>query len=294
MNLLLARTTLVVGAFGLVGTGVLAPVPGASRAVVIAAGLVFAVLDRLVVAGERSQASRLIEGRQQLGAETLPTESETLPTESETRPPQLASPAPDEAAALLLGHRLDDGSPVHSAGAHLVVVGRGALARAVFDALSTRLVTVAAIASTDATTGPAGTSTSRHSDDLPDGLAPLPEGTAVHVVVPDGSRALRPGGEPALRTLVLVPDHDRTPRRADAIVTVGRSGCTVRTASESPIRIAPVLPLLDLPAERSEALPAELAEALPSAAQGLSADRHRRGRHRPGRLHRAPARPWPP
>ncbi|MBM7801802.1 hypothetical protein JOE58_001053 [Curtobacterium luteum] len=291
MNTLLARTILVVGAFVLVGTGVFAALPGTVRLVAVAAGSVLAVLDRLVVAAGRSRASQpAVEWRQR--------RSETAASQLDPPAPQPAParthspvPDPDRPATLVVGHRLDDGSPVHTAASHLVVVGRGALARAVFDALSAQLgaATVAA--------------PSRHSEGLPDGLAPLPEGIVVHVVSPDGRHGLR--------TLVLVPDHGRTPRRADAVVTVGRSGCTFRTAQGEPIATAPVLPILDLPAEGAGALPAEGAGAVDAGtasaesagprpaeptgtAPGLSADRRRRGRRPPGRPHRAPARPSPP
>ncbi|MFJ4219191.1 hypothetical protein [Curtobacterium luteum] len=280
MNPLLARTILVVGAFGLVGTGVLAALPGALRVVAVAAGLVLAVLDRLVVAAGRSRASEPPVERPQRRSETTAPRPESpapLPAPAGTHSP-VPDPDPDRSATLVVGHRLDDSSPIHTAAAHLVVVGRGALARAVFDALSAQLGAAADAAA------------SRHSEDLPEGLTPLPEGIAVHVVPPDGRRGLR--------TLVLVPDHGRTPRRVDALVTVGRAGCTFRTAQGEPIATAPVLPILDLPAVGAGIVSAESAGPGPADPAGtapeLSADRRRRGRRPPGRHHRAPARPSPP
>ncbi|GAH84912.1 unnamed protein product, partial [marine sediment metagenome] len=54
MELVVARTVLVVGALGLVALGVLAATSGVARAAAIGAGLVLALLDRALCRGARA------------------------------------------------------------------------------------------------------------------------------------------------------------------------------------------------------------------------------------------------
>ncbi|WP_206556287.1 hypothetical protein, partial [Curtobacterium luteum] len=274
---------LVVGAVGLVTLGVSVPASGIAEAATIGAGLVLALLDRsLVRRGAGSAPEQEATGRSaavpapvaQLLAASAPGGSGSTRTSGDAD----WAPSVDRLRPVLVGHSVDDARAVHSDAPHLVVVGRGVLARAVFDA-------VAAQARADA-------AEVRASDDLPDGIPAPGDGTAV-VVCTDARTGSR-------RTVVLVAEHDHVPRRADLLVTVGRTGCTVRTDDDHAVRILPVLPLVEPPsvpagadrATRGRPASNRLAGRLPRAR--VTADRPRRGRPPPVHRRRAPAHPSPP
>jgi hypothetical protein len=270
VELLAARTSLVIGAVGLVALGVLAPVAGAARAAAIAAGLVLALLDRALV----RQAARATA----VPVPVVVPDADLPPTGG----PDTASPTPqvsadDRVGAVIVGYGSDDARPVRTDATHLVVVGRGVLARAVFDALVAQCRAEA--------------SDVRDSDALPGDLVPLPEGTAVV-----SCAHARTG---ASRTVVLVPEHGQVPRRTDLLVIVGPAGCTAREDGGPAVRIAPILPLVEVPAALgAEQGPKARGPAGRTAgrrlAVRLSAGRLRRGRHPPERPRPAPARPSPP
>ncbi|MGL3198991.1 MULTISPECIES: hypothetical protein [Curtobacterium] len=270
MDFLTARTWLVIGAVGLVALGVLAPVAGAARVAAIAAGLVLALLDRVLV-------------QQAVRATTVPfpvgvPDADVPPTGGpDTASPTQQVSADDPAGTVVVGHAPDEARTVRTDAQHLVVVGRGVLARAVFDALVAQCRAEAADV--------------RDSDALPCDLVPLPEGSAVVSCVH--------GRTGASRTVVLVPEHGQVPRRTDLLVTVGPSGCTAREDGGPAVRIAPILPLVEVPAALgAEQGPKARGPAGRTAgrrlAVRLSAGRLRRGRHPPARPRRAPARPSPP
>ncbi|WIE74337.1 hypothetical protein [Curtobacterium sp. MCSS17_007] len=140
--------------------------------------------------------------------------------------------------------RTADGRPVRvSTGAdgtcHLVVVGVGALADAVFAAIATQLTVLDGSA-------PGGTAV-----EVREAFGPgvgrgavtgaespaLPDGTAVAV-------RLEPDGGPLL-TVVLVPGLHLLPRQWDHLVEVSRHGCRVQDRSGARwTTIEPVLPVL--------------------------------------------------
>ncbi|PCN47877.1 hypothetical protein Csp2054_09700 [Curtobacterium sp. 'Ferrero'] len=235
-------------------------------------------------------------------------------------PPTSTAPAhsgPEPFPAITLG-TADDAAAgtVVTRGEHLVVVGHGPLAEAVFAAIVDQVV--ATVTAADV----------RHAPD--DGF-PLPDDAEVAVCwTADGRR----------RTVVRVPDQSTVPRLHDAVVEVGRYGCGVCLggvdgSSAEMTRVVPVLPVLPISAtdaidaarrdypdsdvrrddpdsaarrddpdstpSRSDPdervtrmrrhVPASNGAAgwATSAATGLSAARPPPGPDRPGRRHRAPA-----
>ncbi|TDW74696.1 hypothetical protein EDF51_101713 [Curtobacterium sp. PhB25] len=212
-----ARCVLVGTAVVLVLAGVFAPLDGASRAVVFAAAGCCAVLDVLL---HRSGAG----GRRE--PESLSGDYSAAAIESH---------CPSAPGRLLLGHG-SDGVPWETdTTGHVVVVGTGALAAAVFRAIAEQLRATADPWDDLRAAGRIGTQT---GDDpaLPDGTT-LPDGTAVLARL---DRSGRPSG-----TVVLVPGLGAMPGLWDAAVEVTRYGCTVRRPPDRcGVTLRPVLPVL--------------------------------------------------
>ncbi|QZQ54088.1 hypothetical protein KZI27_12155 [Curtobacterium sp. TC1] len=210
-----ARCVLVGTAVVLVLAGVFAPLDGVSRPVVFAAAGCCAVLDVLL---DRSSADGRHEPSSLSGDDSAATVEPLCPS------------APGR---LLLGHG-PDGVPWETdATGHVVVVGAGALAAAVFQAVAEQLRATADPCDDLRTAGrletPAGAAVS-------DGAA-VPDGTAVLARL---DRSGRPSG-----TVVLVPGLGTMPRLWDAAVEVTRYGCTVRRPPDRRgVTLTPVLPVL--------------------------------------------------
>lgn len=118
---------------------------------------------------------------------------------------------------------------------HLVVVGVGALAEAVFVALRAQLGHHGDHPSDDAEVRTA--SGARLVAAARGGVGRVPPGTAV------AARIAAAG--PPRSTVVLVPGAHLLPRRWDHLVEVSRHGCRVqRHPDAAPVAIDPVLPLL--------------------------------------------------
>ncbi|TCL84222.1 hypothetical protein EDF31_106215 [Curtobacterium sp. PhB142] len=224
-----ARCVLVGTAVVLVLAGVFAPLDGASRAVVFAASGCCAVLDVLL---HRSGAAG-------------PREPESLAGDYSAA--AIESQCPSAPGRLLLGHG-PDGDPWETdTTGHVVVVGTGALAAAVFRAIAEQLratadpgydLRAAGRPGSPAGDGPALPDGATLPDDpaLPDG-ATLPDGTAVLARL---DRSGRPSG-----TVVLVPGLGAMPRLWDDAVEVTRYGCTVRRPPDRHgVTLRPVLPVL--------------------------------------------------
>lgn len=212
-----ARCVLVGTAVVLVLSGVFAPLEGASRPVVFAAAGCCAVLDVLLY---RSSGAGHHEPESLSGDDSAATVEPLCPS------------APGR---LLLGHG-PDGVPWETdTTGHVVVVGVGALAAAVFQAIAEQL---------RATADPCDDLRAAGRLETPAGAA-LPAGAAV----PDGTAVLarldrsgRPSG-----TVVLVPGLGTMPRLWDAAVEVTRYGCTVRRPRDRRgVTLTPVLPVLPL------------------------------------------------
>lgn len=206
-----ARCVLVGTAVILVLAGVFAPLDGASRPVVFAAAGCCAVLDVLLY---RSSA----DGRHE--PESLSVDDSAATVEP------LRPSAPGR---LLLGHG-PDGVPWETVTTgHVVVVGTGALAAAVFQAIAEQLRATADPCDDLRTAGRLGTPAGES--------AALPPGAAVLARL---DRSGRPSG-----TVVLVPGLGTMPRLWDAAVEVTRYGCTVRRPPDRRgVTLRPVLPLL--------------------------------------------------
>ncbi|UFU12767.1 hypothetical protein LQK89_09360 [Curtobacterium sp. C1] len=243
MSLLVARTALVGTAVLLGLAAVLLALDGPARAVLFGAACCCALLDR---ASSRSLPTTSDE------PEPESTRTRPLPGTSDDPP---ARQAQSRRSDLLLGHD-DDGEPIgHELGTpgrptHLVVVGTGALALAVFVELADLLrATATTTATGTATAGFGGAVRTALADDLVDARPPvaaldgapagvsLPAGTAV-AVLSDADERIR-------TTIVLVPSERMQPRAWDTVVEVTRYGCSVRRAQDHRSRaLDPALPSL--------------------------------------------------
>lgn len=253
MSLLVARTALVGTAVLLGLAAVLLALDGAARAVLFGASCCCALLDRAATRSLRTTSDE---------PEPESTRRHLDPGTSDDRPARQAqSLRPD----LFLGHD-DDGEPIgHELGTpgrptHLVVVGAGALALAVFVELAGLLRATATATATTTTTGTTtatGTATAilggdvrtALADDLVDAPPPgttldgapagvsLPAGTAV-AVLSDADERIR-------TTIVLVPSEWMRPRAWDTVIEVTRYGCAVRRVQDQhPRALDPALPAL--------------------------------------------------
>ncbi|PZF59837.1 hypothetical protein DEJ23_02190 [Curtobacterium sp. MCSS17_008] len=224
-----ARCCLVGAAVLLAALGVVAELPGAQRSVLLLAAGCCGALDVLVV-----RTAPVAEPSGPLLVD--PVGADPLTPREEAREPR----------AVVLG-RSSDGRPVRIAvGAggtcHVVVVGVGALAEAVFAAVSEQLADLALHSTLDGAAAPDRVRTATGPRPGPDvsagaGVPGLPSGTAVAV-------RLGPEGEPRT-TVVLVPGLHLLPRRWDLLVEVSRHGCRVQDVpGAAPTAIEPVLPVL--------------------------------------------------
>ncbi|RUQ03235.1 hypothetical protein [Curtobacterium sp. HSID17257] len=260
MSPLVARWCLVGPAVVLVLVGVLADLPGPARAVLLAAAASCAVLDVLTdrASGRRAPpqvvvtlptdpvvASGVPGGVPAAATGERPTDDDPPPTpRSRTRTGTGTGTGAGAGGILVLGRR-PDGRPERvevgpSAPCHVVVLGAGAYARAVFDALDAQLTGLSA--------GPAGADHDAGSDvrvvgddgpapGAPPGVRPTPTGTAVAARVDERGRVWA--------TVVLVPGVRMLPRRRDHVLEVTRHGCRVwRDGDQAPVPVEPVLPLL--------------------------------------------------
>lgn len=266
MTPLVARTALVGVAIVLVAVGVLAPVAGTTRAVLLGAAGCCAVLDVLVVRTDRMRRDdrgnagspvavvhppeRTAVGPTVHGRSPVHTPDSDDQAPGRTRDPDCAPSAlpggdapPTDRPPILLGTTpggldvtFDD-----RAQAHIVVVGTGVLALAVFRAVAAQV---------HAAAGPTAEARSASSSDLRSVVAPgdvpcpaLPTDTAVVVVDRGAGSDGPPPGRPARTTVVLVPGLSVLPRRWDVAVEVTRHGCTVRDHGERRgIPVSPTLP----------------------------------------------------
>lgn len=334
MTPLVARTALVGVAIVLVAAGVLAPVAGTTRVVLLGAAGCCAVLDVLVVrtdrvrrddrgnAGspvavvhppERTAVGRTVfdrnPGHAPYGAQGhapdpdaqvqghAPEPDDRAP--GLTRDPDRAPSAPSGGDApptdrppILLG-TTPGGRDVtfdDRAQAHIVVVGTGILALAVFRAVAAQV---------HAAAGPTAEARSASSPDLRSVVAPgdvpcpaLPTDTAVVVVDHGAGSDGPPPGRPARTTVVLVPGLSVLPRRWDVAVEVARHGCTVRDHGERRgIPVSPTLPRLGDEGPRP-GTPAPR-PGTPAPQPGTPAPRPGASAPQPGTQAPQPAAPWP-
>ncbi|QCR43665.1 hypothetical protein C1N91_09090 [Curtobacterium sp. SGAir0471] len=275
----------------LVLVGVLADLAGTARVVLLAAAACCAVLDALTVRAPGAGPPRVVvtlppgpvdtsghHGSVPAGG-TGAGESGRV---ADRDPP--SAPCADAGGTLVLGRRPDGGTESvevgPSAPCHVVVVGPGPCARAVFEALGAQLtglgvgrtaaadhagvdgaavlgaaVVGAAVvgAAADAvSTDEPGPDVRIVTDDgsrsgAPPGLRPTPTGTAVAARLDDLGRPWA--------TVVLVPGVGLLPRRHDRVLEVTRHGCRVwgdgdgdsgggDSGGGGPVPLDPVLPLL--------------------------------------------------
>ncbi|MBA8990520.1 hypothetical protein FHW23_001766 [Curtobacterium pusillum] len=245
MSPFLARCLLVVAAIVLLSAGVVGPVAGASRAVLIGAAGWCAVLDLLLV-----RATRRAETDTDADVVVLRPGASTEPASGQaSRSPwgqgTDAAPGPRDdhdptgpPSTVVLGTGRD-GSAIglgHGAPAHIVVVGAGVLAVAVFRAVAAQ-VRARGVASGDGI----------RVGSAPDLRSVVASGSEHCPPLPDGTAALvtDPGDGDAPTTVVLVPGLGQMPRRWDVAVEVTRYGCSVRRPNEPQgTPVSPALPQL--------------------------------------------------
>ncbi|MCM3520554.1 hypothetical protein [Curtobacterium sp. P97] len=270
MSPLVARCCLVGPAVVLLLVGVVADLPVVARTVLLVAAASCAVLDALTVRGTGADRPPTVVVTLPAGAVSGPAVAGSAVSGSAVSAPAVcgddalsdavgaSSWTPDPHASgvgvggavvegLVLGRgpdgraeriRADPGSP-----SHVVVLGVGAFARAVFDALGAQL----AASAIDGTAGAAGSadagvrivSDASPQSGAPPGVRPTPTGTAVAVRHDALGRVQA--------TVVLVPGVHLLPRRRDRVIEVTRHGCRLWSDSDGDCvapSFEPVLPLL--------------------------------------------------
>lgn len=257
MSTLGARCVLVTVAVVLVAVGVLAPLSGGARVVLIVGGASCALLDRALV---RSSVVAAVQHTVPVvpapGAVPSPDDERSVGLDDEqvvrpdderagglddertvgphdvARPPRGSPAASSHPPPVLVLGRAPDGAAVTApASARVVVTGRGALATAVFRALVAQLPSASGVGVTRTAADAELTRV--------DAERPLGDGLAVSVRLHDDGRRAA--------SVVLVPGLGAFPRGWDVAVQVSRHGCVVRRRGRAGpgTRVAPTLPQLD-------------------------------------------------
>ena len=244
MSRFTARCVIVGAAVALVVAGVLAPISGAGQSVLLGAGaccaLVDVVLHRSAPPDPGTRPAPVVAPRapdQPAAADPLGSTAQATGTTSADG---------DGTPALVLGHGSGGNLLRVDAGSHIVVVGAGALAVAVFRGLAEQLRAAAVHADDDlrwaVAPGLLDAAGSGSDDPVPTtSSAPsvdtLPSGTSVAVWMGTDGRPLG--------TVVLVPGLGAAPRHRDVTVEVSRYGCSVRRLDgDGVVRVSPALPVL--------------------------------------------------
>lgn len=262
MSPLVARWCLVGSAVVLLLVGVVGDLPGVARAVLLIAAACCAVLDALSARARGTDAPAPVVVTLPLGAADGPGTDEPHAVTGTGGPPSDRQPCvttvDTDGSGLVLGRRSDGGSeravPDPSEPCHVVVLGTGAFARAVFDALATQLGAPLAATAIARATGAVGlglglgvgaadvrvvSDTGPHAGAPPE-VGPTPTGTAVAARLDDRGRVWA--------TVVLVPSVHLLPRKRDRVVEVTRHGCRLWRHGDGGddvvVPLEPVLPLL--------------------------------------------------
>lgn len=242
MSRFTARCVIVGAAVALVVAGVLAPISGAGQSVLLGAGaccaLVDVVLHRSAPPDPGTRPAPVVAPR----APDQPAAAD--PLGSTAQPTGTTSADGDGTPALVLGHGPGGNLLRVDAGSHIVVVGAGALAVAVFRGLAEQLSAAAVDDDLRRAVAPGllDAAGSRSDDPAPTtssapSVETLPSGTSVAVWMGADGRPLG--------TVVLVPGLGAAPRHRDVTVEVSRYGCSVRRLDgHGVVRVSPALPVL--------------------------------------------------
>lgn len=242
MSRFTARCVIVGAAVALVVAGVLAPISGAGQSVLLGAGaccaLVDVVLHRSAPPDPGTRPAPVVAPR----APDQPAAAD--PLGSTAQPTGTTSADGDGTPALVLGHGPGGNLLRVDAGSHIVVVGAGALAVAVFRGLAEQLSAAAVDDDLRWAVAPGllDAAGSRSDDPAPTtssapSVETLPSGTSVAVWMGADGRPLG--------TVVLVPGLGAAPRHRDVTVEVSRYGCSVRRLDgHGVVRVSPALPVL--------------------------------------------------
>lgn len=264
MSPLVARWCLVGSAVVLLLVGVVGDLPGVARAVLLVAAACCAVLDALSTRARGTDAPPPVVVTLPSGATDGRGTDDPDAVTGTGAPPSDRQPwmttVDTDGSGLVLGRRPDGRSeravPDPSAPCHVVVLGAGAFARAVFDALATQLGAPLAATAIAGAPGAVGlglgvgvgvgaadvrvvSDTGPHAGAPPD-VGPTPTGTAVAARLDDRGRVWA--------TVVLVPSVHLLPRKRDRVVEVTRHGCRLWRHGDGRddvvVPFEPVLPLL--------------------------------------------------
>ncbi|MCE0458558.1 hypothetical protein [Curtobacterium flaccumfaciens] len=242
MSRFTARCVIVGAAVALVVAGVLAPISGAGQSVLLGAGACCALVDVVL---HRSAPPDPGTGPAQVVAPRAPDQPAAAdPLGSLEQPTGTTSADGDGTPALVLGHGPGGNLLRVDAGSHIVVVGAGALAVAVFRGLAEQLRAAAVDDDLRWAVAPGllDAGGSRSDDPAPTtssapSVETLPSGTSVAVWMGADGRPLG--------TVVLVPGLGAAPRHRDVTVEVSRYGCSVRRLDgDGVVRVSPALPVL--------------------------------------------------
>ncbi|PZE28209.1 hypothetical protein [Curtobacterium sp. MCLR17_055] len=255
MSRFTARCVIVGAAVALVVAGVLAPISGAGQGVLLGAGACCALVD-VVLHRSASPDPDPDPDPDPVAVVAPPGPDQPAESESLGAPETLTGTVPEDGdgtPALVLGHGPGGRVLRVDAASHVVVVGAGALAVAVFRGLAEQLRAAAVHTEEDlrwaaapevldtVATGSADPASSARSASTRAAstlsVHALPSGTSVAVRMgADG----RPHG-----SVVLVAGLGSAPRQQDVTVEVSRYGCSVRRPDDhAVVRVSPALPVL--------------------------------------------------
>ncbi|WP_412161840.1 hypothetical protein [Curtobacterium flaccumfaciens] len=250
MSRFTARCVIVGAAFALVVAGVLAPISGAGQGVLLGAGACCALVDVVLHRSTSPDPVVVVAPRGPDHADQ-PAEPEPLGA-----PETLTGTVPEDGdgtPALVLGHGPGGRVLRVDAASHVVVVGAGALAVAVFRGLAEQLRAAAAHTDEDLRWAAApevldavGTGSADPAPSARSASTRAASSLSVHALPSGTSVAVRMGADGRPHgSVVLVAGLGSAPRQRDVTVEVSRYGCSVRRPDDhAVVRVSPALPVL--------------------------------------------------
>jgi hypothetical protein len=242
MSRFTARCVIVGAAVALVVAGVLAPISGAGQGVLLGAVACCALVDVVLHRSASPDPVVVVAPRRP----DQPDEPEPL-----SAPETLAGAVPEDGdgtPALVLGHGPGGRVLRVDAASHVVIVGGGALAVAVFRGLAEQLRAAAVHTDEDLrwAAAPEGLDAVGTSSADPAPSARAASSLSVHALPSGTSVVVRMGADGRPHgSVVLVAGLGSAPRQRDVTVEVSRYGCSVRRPDDhAVVRVSPALPVL--------------------------------------------------
>ncbi|MCS6528011.1 hypothetical protein [Curtobacterium flaccumfaciens] len=253
MSRFTARCVIVGAAVALVVAGVLAPISGTGQGVLLGAGACCALVDVVL---HRSASSDPDPDPDPVAVVAPRGPDQPAEPEPLSAPETLVGAVPEDGdgtQALVLGHGPGGRVLRVDAASHVVVVGAGALAVAVFRGLAEQLRAAAAHTDEDLRWAAApevldavGTSSADPAPSARSASTRAASSLSVHALPSGTSVAVRMGADGRPHgSVVLVAGLGSAPRQRDVTVEVSRYGCSVRRPDDhAVVRVSPALPVL--------------------------------------------------